>query len=142
VTVNDRPAEIPGGKVLAAAGIDHQWITTSDGASAGMGTAKGVPQSDAPGVQTQVVDHHGQAATSTTTYTNLDRAAVNSYLKIGTPTGRWAPGVNDCNTWVANVIRQSTPHDVVASAGKGGYRVLGRNVVVYADGSMHSPGGP
>jgi RHS repeat-associated protein len=139
VTVNSRPADIPGGQTLDKAGVDHQWITTSDGASAGMGTAKGVPQSDAPGVKTQVVDHTGQVPTKTVTYTNVDKTAINTYLKVGTPTGRWVPGVNDCNTWVANAIHQSTPHDItmVVPMSNAPPIVLYHNAVVYADGSIH-----
>ena len=139
VTVNSRPADIPGGQVLDKAGADHQWITTSDGASAGMGTAKGVPQSDAPGVKTQVVDHTGQVPTKTVTYTNVDKTAINTYLKVGTPTGRWVPGVNDCNTWVASAVHQSTPHDItmVVPMSNAPPIVLYHNTVVYADGSIH-----
>ena len=113
VTLNRRPADVPGGSVLASSGALHQWITTSDGISIGMGTAAGVPQSDMPGVRTQVVDHAGQVPTSTTTYANVDRKALNTYLATGTPTGRWMPGVNDCNTWAESTIMKSTPHDIV-----------------------------
>ena len=146
VTLNNRQANIPGGGALDAIGIDHQWITF-DGVSVGMGTAQGVPQSDAPGVQTQVVDHTGQVATSTQTFTGVDSAALSTYTKVGTPTGRWIPGVNDCNTWAYNVIHQSTPHDiydrapVVTKNGVIPGHVEYHNVVVYADGSIHSPGG-
>ena len=59
VTLNSRQANIPGGQLLHDAGINHEWISTPDGTDVGMGTAKGVPQSDAPGVETQVVDHTG-----------------------------------------------------------------------------------
>jgi RHS repeat-associated protein len=149
VTVNNRPADIPGGKTLDKMGIDHQWITTSDGASAGLGTAKGVPKGspDLPLTPTEVVDHHGETAVSTTTYTNVDRAAINSFLKIGTPQGPWVPGVNDCNTFVQNAISSSTPHDinspsVVTKAGVTQGQLLYHNVVVYADGTVHPPGGP
>jgi hypothetical protein len=149
VTVNNRPADIPGGKTLDKMGIDHQWITTSDGASAGLGTAKGVPKGspDLPFTPTEVVDHHGETAVSTTTYANVDRAAINSFLKIGTPQGPWVPGVNDCNTFVQNAISASTPHDiyspsVITKAGVTQGQLLYHNVVVYADGTVHSPGGP
>jgi len=143
VTVNSRPADIPGGQALHDLGLNHEWITTSDGVSVGMGTAKGVPQSDAPGVKTEVVDHTGQVPTSTETHTDVDRAALNTYTQVGTPTGRWIPGVNDCNTWVNTVIYQSTPHDMVSIPQVGeSATVLYHNAVVYADGSIHSPGGP
>jgi hypothetical protein len=35
-----------------------------------------VPQSDYPGVQTQVVDHTGEVPTSTQTFTGVDKAAL------------------------------------------------------------------
>ncbi len=110
-----------------------------------MGTAKGVPQSDAPGVQTQVVDHTGQVPTSTQTFTGVDKAALATYTKVGTPTGRWIPGVNDCNTWAHGAINNSIPHDITISIPTStGYVVtvtVARHAVVYADGSIHSPGG-
>jgi RHS repeat-associated protein len=147
VTLNSRQANIPGGQVLHDTGVNHEWITTRTGTSTGMGTAQGVPQSDAPGVETQVVDHTGQVPTSTATYTNVDETAINAYLKAGTPTGRWIPGVNDCNTWAANAIAQSTPHDirsgpttVVRGVVVIEAPVIYHNVVVYADGSIHQPG--
>jgi RHS repeat-associated protein len=153
VTVNSRAAQIPGGKALDAVGADHQWFTTNTGISVGMGTATGVPKSDAPLVDTYVVDHTGQVPTSTTTYTNVDKAAFMSYTKLGTPLGAWAPGLNDCNTWVSLVLQNSTPHDIMVvstspiGAAYGGYfggfsTTTYHNVVQYADGSIHRPGGP
>jgi RHS repeat-associated protein len=138
VTLNSRPADIPGGKLLSDAGANHQWISTSDGKSGGMGTAAGVPQSDAPGVATQVVDHTGQVPTSTQTFTGVDPTAINSYLQPGQATGPWLPGANDCNTWAANAITQSTPHDIVSGLGDPVFQVnVIHNAVVYSDGSVH-----
>lgn len=144
VTLNSRPANIPGGQLLHDAGVNHEWISTPDGTDVGMGTAQGVPQSDAPGVQTQVVDHTGQVPTSTQTFTGVNKAALATYTKVGTPTGRWVPGVNDCNTWAHGAINNSTPHDITMTnpMAVGPPIVLYHNVVVYADGSIHSPGGP
>jgi len=142
VTLNSRAADIPGDQLLHDAGIDHEWISTPEGTDVGMGTAKGVPKSDAPGVETQVVDHTGQVPTSTQTYTGVDKAALATYTKVGTPTGRWVPGANDCNTWAHGVISQSTPHDVTEFMGPRSAPVVMHNVVVYVDGSIHSPGGP
>lgn len=144
VTVNARPADIPGGHILDSVGIDHQWITTSTGISVGMGPQQGVPQSDAPLVPTFVVDHTGQIPTRTMVYTNADQAAVMTYLQVGRPLGPWIPGVNDCNTWVASVIQRSTPHTEITYmyTPYSGYRsTTYTNVVVYADGTMHKPGG-
>ncbi len=46
------------------------------------------PQSDAPGVATQVVDHTGEPVESSVTYTNIDRdaamkAVINERLRRG-----------------------------------------------------------
>jgi hypothetical protein len=157
VTLNNRPAQIRGGSALDAVGVDHQWLTTNTGVSVGMGTAQGVPVSDYPGVSTYVVDHTGQVPTSTTTYTNVDQTAFGTYTQVGTPLGAWVPVVNDCNTWASNVLYQSTPHDVTVvtvtsspiGAEYGGYyggnsvtTTTYHNVVQYADGSIHQPGGP
>lgn len=102
---------------------------------------------DKPGDPTQVVDHTGQVPTSTTTYTNVDRGAINSYLQVGQSTGPWIPLANDCNTWVSNAISQSTPHDIYKSVGVTGdptmentQVVVAQHVVVYANGSVHKPG--
>ena len=90
-----------------------------------------------PGVQTQVVNHAGQVPTSAVTFNNVDAAALNTYIKVGTPAGPWIPGVNDCNTWANQAISNSTPQ----------YSIYGvpityaTGVVVYADGSIHQPGG-
>jgi hypothetical protein len=114
--------------------------STNMGVSVGMGTAKGVPQSDYPGVQTQVVNHAGQVPTSAATFNNVDAAALNTYIKVGTPTRPWIPGVNDCNTWAHQAIYNSTPHNLTYSI----YEVpitYATGVVVYADGSIHQPGG-
>lgn len=93
---------------------------------------------DKPGDPTQVVDHTGQVPTSTQTYTGVNKAALSTYTQVGTPTGRWIPGVNDCNTWAHNAIYQSTPHDITTIPQVGeSAQVLYHNVVVYADGSIH-----
>ncbi len=143
--MNSRQADIPGGQLLHDVGIDHEWISTPDGTDVGMGTATGVPQQSAkPGVETQVVDHTGQVPTSTNTFSGVDKAALATYTRVGTPTGRWIPGVNDCNTWAHSAINNSTPHDITMTdpMAVGASTVLYHNVVVYADGSIHSPGGP
>jgi hypothetical protein len=48
------------------------------------------------------------------------------------------PGANDCNTWAANAISQSTPHDIVNGMGDpvASVEVI-HNAGVYADGSVH-----
>jgi RHS repeat-associated protein len=155
VTLNSRAANIPGGGVLHDLGADHQWITTSDGQAAGMGSAKnggqipdkkGNSSPDKPLDPTMVVDEHGDKPTSTQTFTNVDKGAISSYLQVGQPTGPWIPGGNDCNTWAKNAISQSTPHDITYTPAGApdlvpSTRVVQHNVVVYSDGSVHQPGG-
>ena len=137
--INSRAANIPGGHLLHSIGINHEWITTSAGVSVGMGTARGVPQSDYPGVQTQVVNHAGQVPDSSAAFSNIDAAALNTYIRVGTPTGPWIPGANDCNTWANSAINNSTPHNI--TVGIYGVPVpVGTNVVVYSDGTVHTPG--
>jgi RHS repeat-associated protein len=140
LTINNRQAQIPGGQTLASAGVNHQWITASNGTSAGLGTEQGVPQSDLPGVETYVVDHSGQKADSSTTYTNIDQGAALSYLQIGSKAGRWLPIANDCNTWCAAVVNNSTPRDRQVFDGVTtfmGFRTKKiSNAVVYSDGSV------
>ncbi len=84
-------------------------------------------------------------------HTGVDEAAFMSYATVGAPLGAWAPGINDCNTWAANVIYESTPHDITVYSSStigdeysgyfGGGSTTYHNVVVYADGSIHQPGG-
>ena len=95
-------------------------------------------------METYVVDHTGQVAQSSTTYTNVDQAAAMSYLQPGQRVGNWIPGLSDCNTWVNNVVTNSTPHDIVRYEYTPyvGYRsTVMKNVVVYSDGSIRRPGG-
>src|SRR5713226_2936197 len=70
------------------------------------------------------------------------RAAINTYTQIGTATGRWVPGVNDCNTWVNTVVFQSTPHSVLVGGSglPGAAPTVVHNAVVSSDGSIHSTG--
>jgi RHS repeat-associated protein len=139
----DTPAQAKTGSAVAALGVQHQWISTSTGQAAGMGDAAGVPNGGSPvGEQTMVVNHTGEVPTSSVTITGVDPGAMSSYLQVGTPTGQWLPGLNDCNTWAANAIQQSTPHDIL-NMGDPDHgiapQVVGHNVVVYADGSVHQP---
>ena len=142
VTLNSRAANIPGGSILHAAGADHEWITTSEGKAVGMGTAKnggeipdknGGSSPDKIGDPTKLADEHGDTPTSTHTYTNVDRDAINSYLTPGKDTGLWVPTINDCNTWAENAIGQSIPHDAYDRNND----TMIHNAVVYADGSIH-----
>jgi RHS repeat-associated protein len=142
VTLNSRKANIPGGGALHSVGADHEWISTSDGKSVGMGDAKNggqIPDKNGgstptnPLAPTQLIDEHGDVPTDTHTYTNVDKGAMDSYLTPGTQTGPWIPGVNDCNTWAENALGQSIPHDVYNQSTD----TMTHNAVVYADGSVH-----
>ena len=139
VTVNGATANLPGGSTMSAAGFQHQWITTDKGASAGMGNQRGVPgengqtSPDMPGASTQVVDHTGRVPANQQNIPGVDMDALASYMKPGTPTGPWIPGVNDCNTYVKNAIQKSTPH-------RGGRGRGSPTVVEYADGTKRKPG--
>jgi RHS repeat-associated protein len=142
VTLNSRAANIPGGGILHAAGADHEWVSTSDGKSVGMGTAKnggeipdknGGSSPDKPGDPTKLVDERGDTPTTTHTFTNVDKGAIDSYLTPGKETGPWIPTVNDCNTWAENAIGQSTPHDAYDRSSD----TMVHNAVVYSDGSIH-----
>lgn len=139
-----RPANVPGGSLADRFGVDHEWISTNTGLSFGMGDGAGVPKSDPPFVHTYVVDHTGETPTRTITYRDVDQAALMSYLKRGSATGRWVLGLNDCNTWAEGAIRESRPHDLYSRAivtrngvVGGAPHLLYRHVVVYADGSIH-----
>jgi hypothetical protein len=56
----------------------------------------------------------------------------------------WVLGFNDCNTWAHNAIYQSTPHDIIMVMPETFVPTVfyHHDVVVYANGTSHSPGGP
>jgi len=143
VIYNRRAAQVPFGGLFHLVGIDHVWISTPDGATAGMGDARGVPQSELPLVPMKVVDHTGQVANATHKFTGVDRAAIATYMKPGQRLGPWIPLLNDCIGWALNAIYNSRPHNIylrIGPVGRVTQVLLHRNVVVYADGSIHSPG--
>jgi hypothetical protein len=125
IYLNSAPANIIGGSFLSWLGFNHQWISTTDGQAAGMGNMQGVPGAngqtspDLPFTATQVVSHVnvGRVPTSVQTYTNVDQAAIDTYLVVGTPTGPWVPLFNDCNTWAQTAITNSTPHGLTGMGG-------------------------
>ena len=143
VTFNRRAARIPFGDVLHLIGIDHVWISTPDGTAAGMGDARGVPQSELPLIPMKVVDHTGQIPTARHRFSGVDRAAIATYMKPGQKLGPWMPLVNDCIGWAWKAIYNSRPHDIYSNLGPPGKMtsvLRHKNVVVYADGSIHAPG--
>jgi hypothetical protein len=115
ITVNGAVPDIPGGRLAGILGFQHQWITTSNGQSAGIGNMQGVPgengqtSSDLPLIPTQVVDHTGYVPQTTITINGVDRQALSEWLAPGRQTGPWIPFFNDCNTFVRNVIENSQP---------------------------------
>lgn len=163
VWVNSAPADvILGGLGWDLFGWGHQWITTSDGDSVGMGNLHGVPgdngqtSSDVPGAPTQLVSHGKRTACKTKRIPGVDMDALRTYLKPGQRTGPWIPFCNDCNTWVRDTINNATPHNVYGMGGAAlpkffvngtGYLSPGmpalaplQNVVRLSDGSFRSPG--
>lgn len=115
VTINGAVPNIPGGQLAGTLGFQHQWITTSNGQSAGMGNMQGVPgengqtSPDLPLSPTQVVDHTGRVPQTTIVIDGVDRQALSEWLQPGRQTGPWVPFCNDCNTFVRDVIENSQP---------------------------------
>lgn len=115
VTIYGRPVNLDGPlSVLNDPGIEHWWIKT-DTAEAGMGPAGGnVPGQGAPDLPftpTTVNDHSGQSTKSdahVVPYSGppLNEQCVNKLLKPGSKTGPFVPFVNDCHTFVLDVIEQ------------------------------------
>jgi len=103
---------------MAKFGLYHQWITTSNGISAGMGNLRGVPGEngqrcpDMPLSPTQIVDHTGRQARHHREIHGVDIDALESWLHPGRPTGPWTPVINDCNSTLSNIIELSTPHSM------------------------------
>jgi RHS repeat-associated protein len=100
----------------------HTWIKT-ESKEAGLGNANGtVPGQNAPAdlpfVPTTVNDHTGESKApnaSCTALPNEDEDCVNEQLRLGTPHGRFFPGVNDCSTFASNVLNKCDlhPHPLV-----------------------------
>lgn len=115
VWIGRRPAQIPGGSVLANMGIYHQWIITPEG-EFGLGPEgeEGAPGSptDCADVypKTSVNDHAGeqhQPDVQVKRISGLHPSQVKPNIQPG-PTGKRWPCYN-CNTWVDETIRQSRP---------------------------------
>jgi RHS repeat-associated protein len=154
---------LPGAEVMVMFGFYHEWITTSEGRSAGMGNQHGAPgdggqsSPDLPYSSTQVVDHRGRMPITREHVPGVDPRALDTYLRIGQSTGPWVPLVNDCNTWARNAIGRSIPRDYREPPDAWLERNFAnlppnlqepllillsrvrRNVVRYADGTYHSP---
>ncbi len=93
-----------------ACGFQHCWIKT-DTMEAGMGDAEN-PNGPLPAQpffrKTKVTDHTGLAksdpSTVCTEIKNVDETCVNREIQIGTSTGRWLGGLNNCNTFTDEVF--------------------------------------
>ena len=88
----------------------HTMIRTST-KEAGLGPAAGgVPGAGAPdaiGSPTTINDHSGQYAQPGASYfqvPDVDEGCVNRLLVIGKPEGPFYPGLNDCHTFVSNML--------------------------------------
>ena len=158
VHVRNAKAQLPGGGLMEKAGLYHQWID-GPGISAGMGNMRGVPgengqtSPDMPFSPTQVVNHHGRKFQKSQFVHGLDSGALKAWTQEGRRTGPWTPLLNDCNSYVRETIKNSTPRDVifhsVQDALPGGFEGSRdpfkmpaapaplRNVVIFPDGTYH-----
>ncbi|HKU19316.1 MAG TPA: RHS repeat-associated core domain-containing protein [Candidatus Saccharimonadales bacterium] len=102
-------------------GITHQWLQT-DIYEAGMGPmGGGVPGQgeppDAPGTPVGTVDHTGQSnqpgSYSIPLPYDVDEDCVNDMIKPGRDLGRFIPGVNDCHTFVQQVLQHCRKRKIV-----------------------------
>jgi hypothetical protein len=125
VEVCNRPVEIP---IVEHTRLPHRWLKTSH-VEAGMGAAAGGVPGHAPGNngalfgKTTINNHAGESDLPYSTceeLPNVDEACVEERLKLGTPTGRWTPGLNDCHTVVAKIIADCTKPKTVSSAADAG----------------------
>lgn len=119
VTWYARPTQITGPfSFVNDLGITHQWIKT-DTEEAGMGPAGGgVPGQgeppDAPFTNVGTIDHTGQSnqpgAYSIPLPDDMDESCVNEMISPGRDLGKFIPGVNDCHTFVQQVISHCRLH--------------------------------
>jgi hypothetical protein len=89
-----------------------------------------------PFSKTETVDHAGQTPLLTEKKT-VDRDAIESWMQPGQATGPWVPLANDCNTWVDNAVKASTPHTVTIPTTPFDGITL-PDAVQHADGTIHA----
>ena len=70
--------------------------------------AGGQTSSDLPYSATFVADHSKEPADKMFPQHGVDVKCLRSYMVCGTPTGPWTPLLNDCNTFVASALENST----------------------------------
>ena len=104
------------GQLAKTFGFQHQWISFSNGMETGMGNKHGnVPgergqtSPDLPFTPTSVVDHSGRTPETSAPLSNVHVPTLLLYMKQGRSTGLWIPIINDCNTFINEAIRNSTP---------------------------------
>jgi RHS repeat-associated protein len=117
-----RPTQITGDySWVNSLGITHQWIKT-DTYEAGMGPMGGdVPGQneppDAPGTPVGTIDHSGQfkepGSRAIPLPFDVDEDCVNGMIKPGQDLGRFLPGINDCHTFVQQVLQHCRKHKIV-----------------------------
>lgn len=104
-----RPADLPGNDYV---GLEHHWIRTSH-VEAGMGPESGGVPGHKDGNngklfgKTTINDHSGEGDlidAHCDELPNVSEACIEKKLKLGTPTGRWAPVINDCHSVTARLI--------------------------------------
>jgi hypothetical protein len=147
------------GPIGHSLGVDHQWLAVyEDGGllgAAGLGNLQGVPGAngqqspDSPYVTMAYVKDHsnrmGDPGITTQPVYFVDPTSVLSYIRLADVNrnqGPWALGTNDCNTWVRDVIRNSTPQlqqiPQFSTPGSNPAPIY-QNVVYPADGSVRQP---
>ncbi|KAG9575752.1 hypothetical protein KCV01_g17711, partial [Aureobasidium melanogenum] len=114
VYVFSRPTHITGPfSFVNQVGITHHWIKT-DKYEAGMGPlGGGVPGQDRPpdAIFSPVgtVDHTGQSTEDGSQliplYEDIDEGCVDEMIQPGRPLGRFIPTMNDCHTFVDQVLK-------------------------------------
>lgn len=110
--------QLPGGRLMSALDLKHQWIVTSD-QQVGMGNRRGVPgengqsSPDMPFSPTYTVDHRGRRPEVIREVQGVDLPTLKTWLEVGQPLGPWTPLLNDCNTFAERAVRESTPHTVI-----------------------------
>jgi hypothetical protein len=104
VKVCKRVADLPAKDIH---GAQHWWVQTTR-KEAGMGPVNGqVPghgESAPQGLATRLIDHSKEPKDSCEVQAGVDEDCVDRELQLGTDTGTWIPGINDCHTVVNDIL--------------------------------------
>lgn len=116
-----RPADFWGNSVLQ---LQHRFVVTDSRAGGAGHCGGGIPghgQVDLPFSEMCIIDHAPEAGGEGVVCdpVNADPECVNRELDFGQHIGRWAPPVNDCQTFAAQVLADcpGAPRDAVYSSG-------------------------